>query len=310
MRRSLALSFIAFLFVAGNAFAIGEARMTGKVIDAATKQPIPEATLKFDAIEGKTFSRTLKAKKDGSFALMVLDGTIRYKFVVSAEGYSPYEETIKMSLGEPLVRTFELSKPGGAAKQTGSVELKANTADPAVAAYNTGASLMNAGDIAGAIAKFDEAVTAKPDLQAGWLALAKAHSRAGSHAKAITAAKKALEFDEEDTDMWAVLFNAYNATGDKANAAAAQKKLPANANGLFNEAARLINQGKDAEAETALKQAVAADGKFAQAWYELGMVYVRSGKSAEAKEALGKYLELEPSGKDAPTAKEMLSYLK
>lgn len=310
MRRSLALSFIAFLLVAGNAFAIGEARMTGKVVDIATKQPLPEATIKFDAIEGKTFSRTMKVKKDGSFALMVLDGTIRYKFVVSAEGYTPYEETIKLNLSEPMNRTFELQKAGAAQQQTGSVELKTNTADPAVAAYNAGASLMNAGDIKGAIAKFDEAVAAKPDLQAGWLALAKANLRAGEHAKAITAAKKALEFDEEDTDMWSVLFNSYTATGDKANAAAAQKKLPANANALFNEAARLINQGKDAEAEAALKQAVTADGKFAKAWYELGMVYVRSGKSAEAKEALSKYLELEPKGADAPTAKEMLSYLK
>jgi Flp pilus assembly protein TadD len=40
------------------------------------------------------------------------------------------------------------------------------------------------------------------------------------------------------------------------------------------------------------------------------MVYVRSGKSAEAREALNKYLTLEPNGKDAPTAKEMLNYLK
>ena len=39
-------------------------------------------------------------------------------------------------------------------------------------------------------------------------------------------------------------------------------------------------------------------------------IYVRSGKSAEAKTALTKYLELDPNGKDAATAKEMMNYLK
>lgn len=310
MRRSLALSIISFLLVAGNAFAIGEARMTGKVVDLATKKPIPDATITIEAIEGKTYKRDLKARKDGAFTLMVIDGTIRYKFTVTADGYTPYEETIKMKLGETNVRQFELSKPGTAAPAGQQVQTQAAAADPAVAAYNEGAALINAGDVNGAIVKFNEAVTAKPDLVAGWMALAKAQSRAKNHAQAIAAAKKALEADDEDTDMWTILFNSYTATGDKANAAAAQKKLPANANALFNQAARLINEGKDSEAEKALQQAVAVDAKFAQAYYELGMVYVRTGKSAEAREALSKYLELEPSGKDAPTAKEMLSYLK
>ena len=59
-----------------------------------------------------------------------------------------------------------------------------------------------------------------------------------------------------------------------------------------------------------LKQAVAADEKFAAAYYELGMIYVRAGKNAAARTNLQKYLELDPNGKDAATAKEMLNYVK
>ena len=184
------------------------------------------------------------------------------------------------------------------------------TADPAVDAYNAGAQLANAGDAAGAIAKFEEAVAAKPDLLAGWQALAKSTLRIKNYPRAIEAAKKVIDVDDEDTDMWTVLYQSYTATGDKANAAIAQKKMPANAGSLFNEAARLINQGKDSEAEAALKQAIAVDEKMAVAWYELGMVYVRTSKNADARAALQKYLELEPNGKDAATAKEMLNYLK
>lgn len=308
MRRSLALSLVLSLFVAANAFAGAEARMTGKIIDAATRQPIPDAVVKLEAIEGKTVKQEQKVKKDGGYAVFLLDGTIRYKFTFSAPGYAPYEETMKLKLGETNVRDIELAKEGAA--PAGAAAAGVAKADPAVEAYNAAAALSNSGDYAGAIAKFEEAVTLKPDLTAGWMALAKVAAKQKQHQKAIDAAKKALEVDDEDTDMWQVLYVSYLALGDKPNAAIAEKKLPQNASALFNQAARLINEQKDGEAETALRQAVTVDEKFALAWYELGMVYVRTGKNAEAKEAFGKYLGLEPNGKDAPTAKEMLSYLK
>lgn len=307
MRRFLALSFILTIFAAGNALALGEGRMVGKIIDGATKAPLPDATIHIEATEGKTVVQDLKVKKDGSYTVFLLDGTIRYKFTFSAPGYAPYEEVIKLKLGETNKRDFELFKQGAA--PAGAIPADAKV-DPAVLAYNEGAALSNSGDFAGAATKFEEAVAANPELTAGWMALAKASVRAKNYPKAIEAANKALEVDSEDTDMWTVLFQSYTATGDKANAAIAEKKMPANAASLFNNAARLINEGKDQEAGEALKQAVAIDDKFAVAWYELGMVYVRSGQSAEAREALNKYLELEPNGKDAPTAKEMLNYLK
>jgi tetratricopeptide (TPR) repeat protein len=307
MRRTTALSFIVSLFVAANVFALGEARMVGKIIDGQTKQPIPGATIHIEAVEGKTVKQDVKAKDNGQYTVFLLDGTIKYKMVFSAPGYAPYEETMKLQLGPTTVRDFELFKQGAVAAPAGVSTSAAG--DPAIDAYNAGAALTNAGDTAGAMAKFEEAVAAKPDLTAAWMAMAKTALKAKDYPKAISSAKKALELDEEDTDMWTILFASYTATGDKANAAIAEKKLPANASALFNQAARLINDGKDGEAEAVLKQAVSIDDKFATAWYELGMVYARTGKNPEAKAALSKYLELEPKGKDAPTAKEMMGYL-
>jgi tetratricopeptide (TPR) repeat protein len=307
----LTLSLIVSLFVAANLFAVGEARMTGKVLDAATKAPIENAVIKLEAISGKTVKLEEKARKGGSFTIFVLDGTLTYKFTVTAPGYDGYEETIKMKLGETNVREFLLYKAGsrpGAAPAPGQPAAPAKP-DPAVEAYNAGAALSNSGDSAGAMAKFQEAVTLKPDLTAGWMALAKVAVKEKKYQVAIDAAKKALEIDDEDADMWIALNQAYTALGDKANAAIAEKKMPANPSKLFNDAARLINEGKDGEAEQQLKRAIAVDEKFAIAHYELGMVYVRAGKSAEAKAALSKYLELDPKGKDATTAKDMLSYL-
>ena len=308
MRRTLALCLIALLFVAANAFAGAEARMAGKIIDGTTKQPIENATVTATAVEGKNLTQNFKVKKDGTYAVFLLDGTIRYKMTFAAPGYTSYEETMKLKIGgETVKKDVELFK--GNAPVAAAAAPAAAKADPAVAAYNEGAQLANSGDYAGAIAKFEEAVTAKPDLTAAWLALAKTALREKKYPRAIEAANKALEVDDSDTDMWTVLVASYQATGDKAKAAEAQKKLPANASTLFNEAARLINANKDAEAEPLLKQAIAVDANMAQAHYELGMVYARSGKTAEAKASLQKYLELSPTGKDAATAKEMLGYL-
>ncbi|HVE71091.1 MAG TPA: tetratricopeptide repeat protein [Thermoanaerobaculia bacterium] len=310
MRRNLALSLVLLLAVAGNAFAGAEARMTGKILDAATKAPVANATVKVEAVEGKTLKLDAKVKADSTYALFLLDSTIRYKYTVAAPGYDTFSEVIKLSIGENKQRDFLLNKAGTAAAAAAPQGAAPAPVDPAVIAYNEGAALANAGDHAAAAAKFREAVTAKPNLTAGWIALAKIENRLKNHAKAIEAANKVLEVDDTDTDMLSILVQAYTATGDKAKAAAASAKLPKDAGSLFNDAAKLINSGDDAGAEKLLKSAIDTDGSFAQAHYELGMIYVRGGKSADAKAALTKYLELDPKGRDAATAKEMLGYLK
>ena len=304
MRKTLVFCLVALAFVATNAFAVGEGRLNGKVLDAATKEPIKNAVIKITATEMITFNTEVKANAKGEYAVFVVNAAPKYKFVVSADGYQPFEQLVKIPMGGTTTHDFNLTK----ASAVGTAE--GPKGDPAVDAYNEGAALANSGDWAGAVAKFEASLKAKPDLTAAWIALAKASVKTKQYPRAIEAANKVLDIDNEDTDMWSVLAQAYTATGDKAKAAEAQAKLPKNASALFNEAARVINAGNDAEGEKLLKQAIAADDKMAVAYYELGMIYVRSGKAAEAKSNLEKYLELDPNGKDAPTAKEMISYLK
>jgi tetratricopeptide (TPR) repeat protein len=307
MRKTVAMSLLAIAAVAGSAYAVGEGRMTGKITDSVTKKPIPNATILVVSTGARNFRQEFKADKDGSYRFLLIDATLPYKITWSAPGYQSYEEGMKLKLGDVTTKDIVLTPATAAAASAPAAEAKP---DPAVAAYNEGAALFNAGKFPEAVAKFTEAVTAKPDLVAGWQALARAAIQTKEYPKAIEAATKALAVDPDETDMYAVLYTAYTATGDKVKAAEAKKKLPANASALFNDAAKLINSGKDSEAEPLLKQAITADEKFAPAYYELGMVYVRMGKSADAKSCLQKYLELEPNGKDAPTAKEMLKYVK
>jgi tetratricopeptide (TPR) repeat protein len=309
MRKTLALGVLAIMAVAGNAFALGEARMQGKITDAATHKPIPNATIIIDATSGHKVHNEFKADKDGVYRFLILDGTLTYKFTYKADGYAPVENTFKPSLGEVNTKDVMMAPGSATASTTAAVPASAKP-NPAVIAYNDGAALANDGKLPEAIAKIEEAVTAKPDLTAGYEALAKLYLRTKNYDKAIDRANKALEIDNDNQDMFGVLADSYLAKGDKTKAAEYKKKLPADASSMFNEAARLINTGKDSEAEPMLKGAIAANDKFAQAYYELGMLYVRSQKNADAKTNLQKYLELEPNGKDAATAKEMLNYVK
>lgn len=307
MKRFLALSTLLLAFIATNAFAVGEARLTGHIYDGGTRKAIPNATILVVSAQGdKTYKQEFKAKTDGSYAIFLLDGTIRYTFTYSAPGYTPYAQTLKLKLGEPNVQDMDLSPAAAAAP----VAVAAPTADPSITAYNEGAALANEGKLPEAIAKIEEAVAAKPDLTSGYEALARLYVRTKDYPKAIDRANKVLAIDTDNMDMNHILFESYTATGDKAKAAEFKKKLPANPHQLFNDAAKLINASKDADAEPLLKQAIAADEKFSNAYYELGMIYVRAGKNADAKTNLQKYLELDPNGKDAATAKEMLNYVK
>ena len=306
MRKTLALCLLLVAAVTANAFAAAEARMTGKIRDALTTDPIAGATITLVSTGGRNFKAEYKADKDGSYRFLVLDGTLTYQVTFAAPGYQPYVETMKLKIGELTAKDVALT-PSSAIAAPPPPPAKA---DPAVVAYNEGAALFNDGKKAEAAAKFEQAVTTRPDLIAGWEALAKVSVDMKAYQKAITSANKALELAPDETDMYGVLYTAYTATGDKAKAAEAKKKLPANAGQLFNDAAKAINSGKDADAEPLLKQAIAADDKFSIAYYELGMLYVRAGKNADAKANLQKYLELDPNGKDAATAKEMLKYVK
>jgi tetratricopeptide (TPR) repeat protein len=309
MRKSVALCAVVMLMLAGNAFAGAEARIIGKILDSVTKQPVKDAVVHVSATESKTFEQDYKGEANGTYKIFLIDGTLRYRFSVSAPGYETYAEVFKPKIGDTMTKDFPLT-PSTAPKPAADKAPAAPKVDPAVAAYNEGATLYNEGKLAEAAAKFSAAVKAKPDLIAGWEALARTQLKMKDYPNAIESAKKALDIANDEEDMWAVLAEAYAATGDKEKAAEARARLPADASAIFNDAVKLLNAGKDSEAEPLLKKAISIDDKFGPAHYELGMVFVRSGKMAEAKAELEKYIAVDPNGRDVPTAKETLKYLK
>lgn len=86
----------------------------------------------------------------------------------------------------------------------------------------------------------------------------------------------------------------------------------------FNEGAILTNQGKIDDANQAFDKAIASDPNRAEAYYQKGVnLLAKATLSKDGKmvpvpgtvEALNKYLEIAPDGKNAQAAKELLASL-
>lgn len=306
MRKSLAIAAVLITAAATNLWAIGEARITGKVLDREGN-PIANAEIRVESLGSRPFDQKYKSGKDGRYSIFLLDGTQQYQFTVSKEGFAPYKEAIKLKLNpEKNEQDFTLAKEGEVVVPFGTPAV----VDPSVETFNAGVALANEGKNAEAIAKMEEALAAKPGMAAALQGLTQLNHRVKDWQKVITYGEQFLEISPDEPQIFVMLADAYKESGNKAKAAEYAAKAPKNPTALFNQAAQLINSGKMAEAAPLLEQAIAADPEFAQAYYELGMLYAGMSKNAEARRNLQKYLELEPSGNNAATAKEMLAYVK
>jgi tetratricopeptide (TPR) repeat protein len=306
MRKLLIISMI--LVTATTALALGEARLTGTILDTAG-EPIPNAEVTVVALEKMNFSRTFKAARDGSYTIFLLDGTIRYEFTYGAEGYVPQVETMKLNL-VPARNTRDITLlRENEELDTSTIHFEDAEVPPAVTTYNEGVGLVISEDYAGAIAKFEEAVRLDPDLAAGYMALARVAARTKQWQKAIAAGEMAIELMGEDSSMAAVLAESYNAVGNKEMEAKYRAIAPTDPAVLFNEAVPHLNANRDEEAAALLKRALTIDDTFAKAHYELGAIYARQQSNDLAKKHLRRYLELESTGENAAFAREMIKYL-
>jgi len=164
---------------------------------------------------------------------------------------------------------------------------------------------------------------AAPKIHQLWGDLGVSYSGAKLYAEAIEAFKKAIEIDDTNAEYHNNLGSAYAHANDFESAMKefeqAATLAPENA-GLyyFNEGVLLVNKGQMDGALAAMEKAIAADPTKADPYYWKGMALF--GKATLGKdnamiapagtaEAFNKYLELDPSGRWAETAKQSLQMI-
>ena len=311
-----ALVALAVLLAAASARAGTQGRVTGKVTDSAGK-PVEGVTITITTTAIRNFKMTTQSKKDGSYGFIVNDATIRYDLKFEKDGYAGVGiDKKKFSTSEITVVDQKMLKPSEVPAGEGVPAAAAapSTNDLAAMDYNAAVDLMNAGNKDGAEAKLLEAVGKNPDLPQAWQALALIAYEKKNYAKSLEYGQKAIDLDPTMTQLYGMLTDSAEKSGDKKAAAEWRKRYdeanPDSPELIYNKGIEAYNKGKMKDAEAALSKAVEAKPDFALAHFWLGMSQFSLNKKAESKEHLQKYLELDPNGKEAPTAKEILPLLK
>ena len=308
----LALSALLGLGLAAAILASAQARLTAKVTDSAGN-PIEGVTVTVTTKNISTFKLVLKTDKRGVYATIVNDATMPYHLKFEKEGYVPFEGDKKVAIGDTggldarLMKVSEAQAAQAAAAPPSTSEVAAST-------YNEGVDLMNAGDKAGAEAKFLQAARKNADLPIVWKALTVIAFDKKDWAKTIEYGQKATDLDPGLTSLYSMMAEAARQSGDKKGAADYLAKFaeanPDTPEMLYNKGVEAYNHNKMKDAEEALAKAIAAKPDYAIAHFWLGMASINLKKNAAAKEHFQKYLELDPKGEEADTAREMLSVLK
>ncbi len=329
--------------LAGIVMAIGMsavslwAQITGTVTGTATDQsgkPIVGATV--ELVNPRTGTKySLKTNSKGQFYSVGISlGTYTVTLLQNGNVVDEHGNAVVEASGERVI-DFDLAKDN-----TGEQRQKAeSTQKSAEKIKGLNASLKQAKDLEGAgnydqaISVLQQATQVDPNQDLVWGYLGDAQRGAAAHSTdpqaktkgyqdAIESYQKALAIKPNNGPYMAQLADAYAHTGqtDKAveQYAAAAQADPANAGTYYyNEGVVFTNTGKSDEAVVALDKAIAADPNRADAYYLKGQALIAKATTKGDKvvappgtaECFNKYLELQPTGKFADVAKQMLAML-
>ena len=199
-------------------------------------------------------------------------------------------------------------------------------------AYNLGKTALEAKAWDQAVEALVKATEMDPKQGAVWSSLAEAYSglaaakpadSAANYQKAYDAYGKAIELAPTDAGLYnnyaLALARGKKIDDAKTNLAKAAQLDPAGAGKYYyNLGALLVNGGQGDAASEQFKRAIDADPNYADAQYQYGLTLAgksttdASGKIVAppgAVEALQKYLELQPTGPNAASAREMIAQL-
>jgi len=179
--------------------------------------------------------------------------------------------------------------------------------------FNEGAEAYNAGDMATATSKFQQAADLDPSLVQARLVLAKLYLSQGSLSEALARAEEVVALEPGNGEALRIAYDSALRLGDTDKAAKALDGLAASdpewaATGLYQIAVELYNSDRRDEAAQALERVLLVDPDHARANYLLGVALFNSGQTGPASEHLKKFIELAPDDPDTAIAKDLLAY--
>ena len=290
-------------------FGAAQARIAGQVKDGKGV-PLEGVVVTVTTPAITTYKVTLKTDKNGKWQTILNDSTVAYSYKFEKEGYIPQQQTKKVPIGGNETLDVQLLTQEQAIEK-GEIKV---VVDPYTEAYNGAVELFQAGNLEEALEKAHKAIELGPDKANAFDMGAKVASAKKDFDHVIEWGEKALALDAENAGLYPLLMEAYKAKGNKEKYAEYEKKYvsanPDKPDVLYNQAVDLYNKNDFKNAEPILRQIVEANPTYANAHFLLGMACINLNKIPDMKTHLSEYLKLEPKGKEAATAKEMLEAFK
>jgi tetratricopeptide (TPR) repeat protein len=181
-------------------------------------------------------------------------------------------------------------------------------------AFAEGSILLQRGEYAPAIAKFEESLMWDTAQAPTWGSMSLAQVGLRRYSDATFSAMMAIRHDRTESayrnNLGGIYFRERRYRDALAQYLAAAELNPEGV-GLYlsNAGAALVALGRDAEAATAMEKAVTDAACPPGTWFHLGAARQRSGNPSGAKAAYQRYLEIAPAGQYADNAKRALEKL-
>ena len=202
-----------------------------------------------------------------------------------------------------------------AAQAQEELERTGRLAEEAKKVYNEGVGLLKAGDEEGAYAMFQEAAELNPNLQEAQLAVATTALKVDHHAEAAAAAQAILEENPQHEGAIRIRYNAALGLGDEAMIidsllALADLEPEIARDGLWKLAMESYDAGDMPVAKERFGKVLEVDPNYPWANYLLGLVLMGEGDNEEAIAYLERFIQLAPDDSEAPSAKDLVEYLR
>jgi Tfp pilus assembly protein PilF len=290
----------------------GKGRLEGSV--TGTKgEPIAGAVVAL-RLEGQ--GPDLKTDKNGRWAILGINGG-SWELDVSAPGYQSRKITVKVSeitRIPPMAIQLEPEVQQQPAQEVPITVGGKAISKEAAEALEKGDAASKAKNYAEAQANYLKALPELPDNVSLLRNLALAYYFDNKPDEALKYARQTVEKDPENQFAWLVISELELQKGNLEAGQQALAKVPDERitapTPYLNVGILLYNKKRPAEAEEYFGKAIAKKPDLAEAHYYRGLARYQLKKMPEAKADLQKSIELDPSGKDSETAKEILKSMK
>lgn len=295
---ALLLLFLLFVLLAPLYSTLGS--LKGYIKEKGTDKPLAKVNIALVFLRNTSFRFQLESDEKGYFYKTGLRNGM-YRVSLDKEGYTPYQQTLRIKVAEHLEMDFQLEP------------IAVNTSDTSFGLVNTAKKSMSAGKYNEAIEKVSQAIEKEPKIFVLYYNRALAYEKKGDKDKALLDFQKTLELKPDFLLALSAVGNILAKKSDFPGAVKYYKKAVdlglTDTLALYNYGACLINLGDNDQAKTVFEKLIELDPNYADAYYQMGIIYLGMSDNAKAKKFLKKFIELDPENTNAAVAKEILHTL-